>query len=202
LAVFSLSRPCSMSLSLSLPLLQICSGSLTLVPIWRARLVSEGLAETGKACSAHVKNGEADSEDYCTVFCGCGAVRRRRLGRGGGGTWWRWRRRRRRERWWAVVTSLWRRACSKYSKLRGGQARAEAAEQSKADQTRCCRTEQTRGYRAEQSRAAQSREAQALTTRAPGNIKPQRRALALAHWLWHWPMQDDNASHPDGPGCP
>ena len=60
--------PCSMSLSLSLPLLQICSGSLTLVPIWRARLVSEGLAETGKACSAHVKNGEADLKITCTVF--------------------------------------------------------------------------------------------------------------------------------------
>jgi hypothetical protein len=150
LAVFSLSRPCSMSLSLSLPLLQICSGSLTLVPIWRARLVSEGLAETGKACSAHVKNGEADLKITCTVFCGavrCGAVRCRRLGRGGGGSWWRWRwrRRRRRECWWAVVTSLWRRACSKYSKLRGsGKSRGYKTEQTRADQRLQNRADQSR----------------------------------------------------------
>jgi hypothetical protein len=173
LAVFSLSRPCSMSLSLSLPLLQICSGSLTLVPIWRARLVSEGLAETGKACSAHVKNGEADSEDYCTVFCGCGAVRRRRLGRGGGGTWWRWRRRRRRERWWAVVTSLWRRACSKYSKLRGGQAKAEAAEQSRPEATEQSKAEQ---------RKAEQRKAEKRKHSRPGPLAISNPSAGLWHW--------------------
>ena len=81
------------------------------------------------------------------------------MGRGGGGSWWRWtwRRRRRRECWWAVVTSLWRRACSKYSKLRGsGKSRGCKTEQTRADQSRGCRTEQTRAEHSLLNSAKQS----------------------------------------------
>jgi len=56
-----------------------------------------------------------------------------------------------------VVTSLWRRACSKYSKLRGsGKSRGCKTEQTRADQSRGCRTEQTRAEHSLLNSAKQS----------------------------------------------